>query len=270
MKTILLCYTAFVAIFTGTDPLRAAEWKDNGRGVVGYDDTPHLSWVPYRKHDSERPQPPHVEARAVVVAPPGDATVLFDGRSLAAWKPSQWEIRDSVLIAGKGDLETIEAFGSCQVHLEFMTPADPAVSLGNRGNSGVFPMRFYEIQIFDSHPMHRDQLYADGQCAAIYGETPPRVNASARPGEWQSFDLIFVAPQFEDGRLIAPARVTLLHNGVLVHLDEEIRGQIAHRDILPYAPHDAALPMKLQGHGSAVKFRNIWIRPLPRATIALP
>lgn len=262
MKNGLLSCAAVVLTLAGGTPLSAVEWKENDRGVVGYDDTPMLAWVPYRKHDRERPLPRHVEGRVVTLAPPDDATVLFDGRTLDAWKTSSWQVRDGVLVAGKGDLETSEAFGSFQLHLEFMTPEEQPPYLGDRGNSGVFPMKLYEIQIFDSHPMHRAQIYADGQCAAIYGETPPRVNASAKPGEWQSYDLIFVAPRFEAGRLVEPARVTLLHNGVLVHLNEEVRGRTGHRLIPSYEPHADLLPLKLQGHASAVKFRNIWIRPL--------
>ncbi len=263
MNNVLLsCATAVLTLAGGT-ALSAVEWKENDRGVVGYDDTPQLPWTPYRKHDRERPLPRHVEAKAVLLAPPGDATVLFDGRSLEAWKPSAWQIQEGALVAGKGDLETIEAFGSFQLHLEFMTPEEQPPYLGDRGNSGVFPMKLYEIQIFDSHPMHRVQIYADGQCAAIYGETPPRVNASAKPGVWQSYDLIFVAPRFDAGRLIEPARVTLLHNGVVVHVDEEVRGKTGHRALGSYEAHADRLPLKLQGHGSPVKFRNIWIRPLP-------
>jgi hypothetical protein len=263
MRTFVLLSTLLCAAATAA----AAQWIENERGIVGYDDTPKLPWVEFRKHDSSRPVPPHVEARAVVVAPPADAVVLFGGDSLAAFQPGTWRVENGGLIAGKGDLVSLAAFGDCQIHLEFRVPAEPASSLGDRGNSGIFPMGFYEIQIFDSHPSHRVQIYADGQCAAIYGETPPRVNASRPPGEWQSYDLIFIAPRFDGDRLVSPARVTLLHNGVLVHLDEEVRGRTGHRSLGAYAPHADRLPLKLQGHGSAVAFRNIWVRPLtPPAT----
>lgn len=243
----------------------AAQWIENERGVVGYDDTPKLPWSEYRKHDSSRPLPPHVDAQPVLLAPPSDAVVLFGGGSLDAFEPGAWRIENGALIAGKGDLVSREAFGDCQIHLEFRVPAEPASTLGDRGNSGVFPMGLYEIQIFDSHPSHRVQIYADGQAAAIYGETPPRVNASRPPGEWQSFDLIFTAPRFDGDRLVLPARVTLLHNGVLVHLNEEVRGRTGHRSLGGYTAHPDRLPLKLQGHGSAVAFRNVWIRPLPGA-----
>lgn len=239
------------------------ERKENERGVVGYDETERLPWINFRKHDHSRPLPPAVEGKVVVSAAPSDAVVLFDGVGLGAWKPGKWRVEDGVLVAGEGDLETVQAFGSCQIHLEFMVPAKPAHDLYDRGNSGVFPSSHYEIQIFDSHPMHRSQIYPDGQCAAIYGETPPRVNACAKPGEWQSFDLIFVAPTFQDGAVKTPARVTLLHNGVVVHLDQEVHGRTGHIDLSSYSPHAPEMPLKLQGHGSSVKFRNVWVRRLP-------
>lgn len=237
-------------------------WTENQFGVVGYSDTEILPWCGYHKHDSYRPLPPYVEGRCVTLEPPADAVVLFDGTSLAAWKDSNWKLEDGLLIAGKGDIETAQAFGNCQLHVEFRTPATPAEELGDRGNSGVFLMTLYEIQVFDSHPMHETQLYPDGQCAAIYGETPPTWNASAKPGEWQSFDIVFKAPVFQNGELLSPARVTVVHNGVLVHHDEVIRGPTTHKKILTYRVHAAQLPLQLQGHGSNVAYRNIWLRPL--------
>jgi len=131
----------------------------------------------------------------------------------------------------------------------------------SRGNSGVLLMGTYEIQIFDSHPQHAEQIYPDGQAASIYGQTPPLVNACRRPGEWQSFDIVFTAPVFADGKLAKRATVTLLHNGVPVHRNQEIMGPMAHCRIAPYEPHPAKLPLALQGHGSPVRFRNVWIRP---------
>ncbi len=129
----------------------------------------------------------------------------------------------------------------------------------SRGNSGVLLMHLYELQIFDSYS---EKLYADGICAAIYGETPPLVNVCRKPGEWQSFDIVFHVPVFKDGHLQRPASLTVFHNGVLVHDNTPIYGPMAHCDILPYQPHAARLPLALQGHGNPVRFRNIWIRPL--------
>ena len=124
----------------------------------------------------------------------------------------------------------------------------------------------YEVQIFDSHPSHKLQVYPDGQCAAIYGETPPLVNACRKPSQWQSFDIIFTAPVFTDGKLSKPASVTMLHNGVLVHFNTVIHGPVQWRSIAQYKPHADKLPLKLQGHGSPVRFRNIWIRPYDNFT----
>ena len=123
-------------------------------------------------------------------------------------------------------------------------------------------MGLYEVQIFDSHPSHEKQIYADGQCAAIYGETPPLVNACRPPGQWQSFDIFFNAPVFKNGKLSKPASVTMLHNGVLVHLNTVIHGPIAWRKISEYQPHADSMPLKISGHSSPVRFRNIWVRPL--------
>jgi hypothetical protein len=240
----------------------AAEWIEYDHGVVGYDDTAKLPWVDFRKHDAFRPEPDPVVAEPILLSPPSDAVVLFDGKGLDAWQDNLWTLREGLLIAGEGDLQSKAVFGDCQIHLEFRIPEQPSRDLGNRGNSGVFPMSFYEIQIFDAHPMHAVKLYPDGQCAAIYGETPPLKNACRKPGEWQSFDILFTAPRFLEGRLVAPARVTLFHNGVLVHLNEPVRGPTTHKTILTYEPHAPELPFKIQGHGSSVAFRNIWVRKL--------
>ena len=238
--------------------------------VVGYQDTPTLPSTgdKYHVHDPDRPVPKHVApgssdsplGRAAV---PADAIVLFDGEDLSNWEPSTWKVGDGWTEAGAGSLQTKKAFGDCQLHLEWMAPTQPE-TLMNRGNSGVLLMGLYEIQIFDSHPMHAQQIYPDGQAASVYGQTPPLVNASRRPGQWQSYDIVFSAPLFENGKLAKPAVVTVFHNGILVHLNQPIMGPMAHRVILPYRPHAAKQPLALQGHNSPVRFRNVWIRPLER------
>ena len=196
----------------------AAELIRNEKGVLGYDDTPFLGWIDYRVHDNARPRPPHVDAMPTLTPAPGDALVLFDGTDIQAWNDGEsWTIEDGILITGKGGLTTKQAFGDCQIHLEFRVPTEEPDKFTNRGNNGVGIMGLYEIQIFDSHPMHEDKLYSDGQCASIYAQTPPLVNACRKPGEWQSFDITFTAPVFEGKRLIEPAYVTVLHNGVLGH-----------------------------------------------------
>ena len=185
------------------------------------------------------------------------------GEDLSNWEPSTWKVGDGWTEAGDGSLQSKKAFGDCQLHLEWMAPTQPE-TLMNRGNSGVLLMGLYEIQIFDSHPMHPQQIYPDGQAASVYGQTPPLVNASRRPGQWQSYDIVFSAPLFENGKLAKPAVVTVFHNGILVHLNQPIMGPMAHRVILPYRPHAAKQPLALQGHNSPVRFRNVWIRPLER------
>ncbi len=258
--TLFVSFSLLVIV--GLLPLSAAELIKNEQGVVGYSDTEVLPWADYRKHDSERPLPPHVESKPVFLPPPADAVVLFDGSDLEAWQPNEWHLRDGIIVTGEGDLVSKALFGDCQIHLEFKTPVETSPVLGNRGNSGVRPMLFYEIQVFDSHPSHPVQLYPDGQCAAIYGETPPLFNACRAPGEWQSYDIFFRAPRFHGDTLVEPARVTVVHNGIFVHIDQVIHGRVAYRDIVGYRPHADALPLKLEGHKGRVSYRNIWVRPL--------
>ncbi len=188
--------------------------------------------------------------------------MLFDGHDIAHWKTSAWAVKDGVLDAGHESLETQDAFGDCQLHVEWATPKELTDNFMNRGNSGVIIMGKYEVQIFDSWHEHPQQIYPDGQAASIYGQTPPLVNACMPAGQWQSFDIVFTAPVFEDGKLTKPPFITMYHNGVLVHLNQRIMGEMAHRDIVPCQPHAAKLPLVLQGHGSPLQFRNIWIRPL--------
>lgn len=237
--------------------------------VVGYKDTPLLPWTgnKYHVHDPDRPVPKVVLPRPVdsplPAAPtPSDALILFDGENTSQWKASHWEVRDGVLVAGHGPLESKRPFGDCQLHLEFVTPRDASRNFMSRGNSGVILMGRYELQIFDSWHKHPKQIYPDGQAASIYGQTPPLVNACMPPGIWQSYDIVFTAPSFENGKVNRPATVTMYHNGVLVHHDQLVRGPMMHRDIKPYEPHPTKLPLVLQGHGSTVRFRNIWIREL--------
>ena len=267
---------SFVLLFAWTHATDAAqphgliERKTDSGTVVGYRDTPTLPSTgdKYHVHDPDRPVPKQVapgswDAPLGRSAAPADAIVLFDGEDLSKWEPSTWKVGDGWMEAGDGSLQTKQAFGDCQLHLEWMAPTQPE-TLMNRGNSGVLLMGLYEIQIFDSHPMHAQQIYPDGQAASVYGQTPPLVNASRRPGQWQSYDIVFLAPVFENGNLAKPAVVTVFHNGVLVHLSQPIMGPMAHRVILPYSPHAAKQPLALQGHNSPVRFRNVWIRPLAR------
>ena len=239
----------------------------------GYRDTPRLpdGW---RVHDADRPRPPVVDPgpAPAPVAAPADAIVLFDGSSLAAWRgrdgDAKWTLADGAMVVnGTGDLTTREQFGDCQLHVEWAAPAPAKGDSQHRGNSGVFLFGRYEVQILDSFA---NPTYADGQAGALYGQKPPLVDASRRPGEWQTFDICFRAPRFADGELTAPARVTVVHNGVVVQLDEELLGQTAHRAVARYEPHGERGPIKLQDHGDPVRFRNIWVRPLQLERPAAP
>jgi hypothetical protein len=228
-----------------------------------------------RKHTSGEwrmpitwPRPAVVDpgpAPAEPAAPPADAVLLFDGRDMEAWKnTASWQVADGVVTVGKGMIETKQGFGDCQLHLEFRMPA-PARGKGQgRGNSGVFLMGQYEIQVLDSYEDGSDGplTYPDGQCGALYKQQPPAVNACRRPGEWQTYDILFTRPRFTAAGLVAePGRVSVLHNGVAIHADTVIKGATQWHEPPRYTPHADALPIKIQDHGNPVQFRNIWVRP---------
>jgi hypothetical protein len=191
---------------------------------------------------------------------PSDAIVLFDGKDLSQWKGGdQWIVKDGYAISAKTSIETKRGFGSCQLHVEWAAPEKVEGAGQGRGNSGVYLMNNYEVQILDSYI---NKTYFDGQCAAIYKQWPPLVNACRKPGQWQTYDIIFTAPKFEKGKLARPAYVTVLHNGVLVQNHAEILGTTAWDRAPAYTPHPDKLPLQLQFHGNPVRFRNIWIREL--------
>ncbi len=192
---------------------------------------------------------------------PSDAVVLFDGKDFSAWDGAdKWTIEDGAMIAGKGNIRTKEGFGDCQLHIEFSAPV-PATGEGQgRGNSGVFLMDTYEIQILDSY---ENKTYFDGQAGAIYKQTPPQVNAMRPPGEWNTYDIIWTAPRFnEDGSLKSPAYITAIHNGVLILNHFELKGDTPFHRPPQYNKHADRLPIRLQDHGNPTRFRNIWIREI--------
>ncbi len=223
-------------------------------------------------HDMKRPLPPVIEPGITSTQehtgqPPSDAVLLFDGGDLSQWRmsdggPPEWKIQDSqlVVVADSGSLVSNQEFGDCQLHIEWSTPS-PALGEGQgRGNSGVYLMGLYEVQVLDSY---QNKTYADGQAAAVYGQFPPLVNASRPPGQWQAYDIIFHRPRFaEDGKLIRPAFITVLHNGVLVQNHVELTGPTAHKRRPPYKVHPDKLPLMLQDHEWPVRYRNIWVREL--------
>jgi hypothetical protein len=238
------------------------EHAKDGSGVYGYKDTPKLPWCRWLVHDPDRPAPKRVDpGKTAPPAPvPSDAIVLFDGKDASKWGPlGDWRVEDGCLISGNGGLASKESFGDLQLHVEYMGPTDFEGPWYNRGNNGVMLMGLFEIQIFDSF---NEKIYPDGQCAAIYGQTPPLVNVTRRPGEWQSLDIAFTAPRFDGEKLVAPARVTVFHNGVLAQLNEEIHGETGHRIVPEYKQRTSKGPLAFGGHGCPVRFRNIWVRPL--------
>ena len=220
-------------------------------------------------HDPARPLPRIVSPGPAgpPVPAPADAVVLFDGRDLAAWtdakgQPARWKVENGYMevVPRTGGLRTVRGFGDCQLHVEWMAPSPPRGTGQDRGNSGVFLMDAYELQVLDSHG---NATYADGQAASIYGQFPPAVNACRPPGEWQAYDIVFRRPRFDaDGKLLAPARMTVLHNGVLVHDGAVLTGPTAHKARPPYKAHADRLPISLQDHDHPVRFRNIWLREL--------
>lgn len=237
---------------------------------LGYQDTPMLPDGRWHVHDGTRPQRPLVTPGAAGL-PPSDALVLFDGGDLNRWRggdgePSGWIVADGAMqvpphgTPGGGDIVTRDEFGDCQIHLEFCAPTPPRGDGQGRGNSGVFLMGRYEIQVLDSYD---NPTYADGLCGAVYGQYPPLVNACRPPGEWQIYDILFTVPRFgDDGALVSSGYVTLLHNGVVLHNHVALIGRTGHRNLPGYAPHGLTGPLKLQDHGDPVRYRNLWVRPL--------
>jgi hypothetical protein len=218
---------------------------------------------PPPKHEPAIVTPGRTTAEA-----PSDAIVLFDGRDLSHWRSAKdgsevkWQVRDGYLevVPKTDDITTREAFGDCQLHVEWATPAVVKGEGQGRGNSGVFLMQRYEVQVLDSY---QNKTYYHGQAGAIYNQYAPLVNASLKPGEWQTYDIIFKAPKFdEQGKVTERARITVLHNGVLIQNNVEIYGNTWHDRAALYIAHEPQLPLQLQNHGDLVRYRNIWIRRL--------
>ena len=249
--------TALAALALTALPLAALQDQK-----VTYDDTPQLPGQPYKVH-GERPWP-QVVTPGDSTAPPSDAIKLFDGTNLDEWqtggKPAAWDLADDFMrVNGTGTLQSKREFGDLQLHLEFSCPTPVKGHSQGRGNSGIFFMGRYELQILDCF---ENKTYPDGQTTALYGQWPPLVNACRPPGEWSSLDVVFEAPEFEGKELKAPARITVLHNGVVVHHAKEFLGATSHRSVARYAAHGSKGPLKLQDHGNPVRFRNIWVRDL--------
>lgn len=252
-----------------------SEGADQKKPNWGYADTPKLP-SGWRVHDIDRPQPDVVAPAASTGGAPSDAIVLFDGTDLSSWTGTRqdnpkkkkynpqgealWKVENGYMeCTPTGDLHTRKAFGDCQLHVEWRTEVPPKGDSQSRGNSGVFLMGKYEIQVLDCY---NNRTYADGSAGCVYGQTPPMVNACRKPGEWQVYDIVFQAPRFDGEKLASPAYVTVFLNGVLVQHKTKVLGPTSHKKLPVYKPHAARLPLKLQDHNNATRFRNIWIREL--------
>ena len=211
--------------------------------------------------------PPVVTPGSTNADPPSDAIVLFNGRDLSRWRsanggPAKWVVRDGYVevMPGAGDMVTADKFGDAQLHIEWATPTVVKGEGQERGNSGVFLMERYEVQVLDSY---QNDTYYHGQAGAVYKQYAPLVNASRKPGEWQAYDIIFHAPRFdEQGKVVDRARVTVLHNGVLIQNHVEIYGLTYHDRPALYIAHSPQESLRLQDHANPVRYRNIWIRRL--------
>ena len=232
---------------------------------------PKMPGSPYNVDDIRRPQPPRVDTGTGCRARmPAGAEVLFDGHDLSKWTGDhldQWTVQDGVVTTGArvyNFLKTKESFGDVQIHVEFREPEQPHPPVNPQywGNSGVFPMGLYEVQILDNY---KNETYPDGMVGSIYSQFPPRVNAARPAGVWQCYDIVFHAPHFSGNTVTAPARMTVTLNGVLVQDNVALIGATVHGKVGVYTPHAAELPLALQDHGnpdSHVSFRNIWVKRL--------
>ncbi len=260
MKTLRIVLT--LVAMTAALAAQQAERKQ----PTGYTDTPLIPGSKWKVHDDTRPRPPVVTPGDAPGKPPSDAVVLFDGTNLSAWKnakggPAAWKVENGYMevVKGAGNISTIEEFGDSQLHIEWRAPSPPQSNSQGRGNSGVFLMGRYEIQVLDCF---ENLTYADGQASALYGQMPPLVNACRKPGEWQTYDIVYTAPRFKDGKIDVPGSVTVFHNGVVTQNHTLIQGKTMHRVVPEIEVHGPRGPLELQDHGNPVRYRNIWIRPL--------
>jgi hypothetical protein len=225
---------------------------------------------PWKVHDMNRPLPEVITPAEQPGQPPSDAVILFDGNDLSNWvsekdgSNAKWKVENGYMEVVKktGGIRTKQAFGNCQLHIEWASPEKIIGSSQDRGNSGVFLMSNYEVQVLDSY---NNRTYADGQAGAVYGQKPPLVNACRPPGQWQSYDIIFHRPIFKNDRVIKPATITVLHNGVVVQDHFVIEGATVWKKRAKYHPHADKMPLALQDHNHPVRYRNIWIRELPES-----
>jgi len=233
---------------------------------LGYNDTPIIPGSTYHVHDGDRPQPPIVTPGATPGAAPSDAKVLFDGTSMSGWKAgdgsaAQWKVENGYMevVPGTGNIHSAAEFGDVQLHVEMAAPEVVKGDGQGRGNSGIFLMRQYEIQVLDCF---QNPTYPDGTTGGIYGQYPPLANACLGPGKWSTYDIIWEAPRFHGETLLKPAFGSVTVNGTVIHHRKELQGPTMHRETTSYKPHANVGALELQDHGDLVRFRNIWYREL--------
>ncbi|HEX6847498.1 MAG TPA: DUF1080 domain-containing protein [Chitinophagaceae bacterium] len=240
--TICFAIITQLAAFSQKDPATTEVWK------------PEVKVVTPGKTNSEAPS---------------DAIVLFDGKSGSNWQQKkggdlQWTIADGAVTVkpGTGDIQTKQKFGDCQLHIEWRVDKNVKGTGQDRGNSGIFLMGRYEVQVLDNYN-NENKTYVNGQAGSMYKQSPPLVNVCKAPGEWQTYDIIFTAPRFsEKGGVIIPAKITVIQNGVLVQNNTTIWGTTFYIGSPFYEQHDAKEPISIQDHGHLTSFRNIWVREL--------
>lgn len=248
-----------------------------GLGLVGASVSFAQLPTGWKAHDWERPRPQIITPGEsnLPLAPPSDAVVLFNGKNLDEWHaadggPAKWVIKDSVMesVPGSGYIFSAKSFGDVQLHVEWSAPIKVEGKSQGRGNSGVFLQGLFEVQVLDSFD---NITYADGQAGSVYGQFPPLVNASRKPGEWQSYDIVFRKPVVQDdGKVAQPARLTVFHNGVLIQDNVRALGPTSWLQHGAYSKTADKLPLSFQDHGNPVRYRNVWLRELPPEVIVQP
>lgn len=276
---VVLGVIAFTASAQNPSPAAPGARGGSGRGGanndLGYTDTPLVPGQQWHVHDPARPHPP-------VVTPgentnwdaPSDAIILFDGKDLSHWLPATqvmpegpkfregapgWKVENGYMevVLGSGDIATKEKFGDIQLHVVFANPAEIRGNSQNRGNSGIFLQGRYEVQVLDGW---NNPTYADGQIGAIYGQWPPLQNPARKPGEWQTYDIVFEAPKMDGDKVIKPAYETVFLNGVLMHNHKELLGPTVHRAAAKYIAQPEEDSLLLQNHNTLVRYKYIWAR----------
>ena len=263
-KTLTLISAVVAMVATSSTSTRAAD------GQLGYTTTPLIPGTKWHVHDGDRPQPRIVTpgvSFSHLAPPPSDAIVLFDGTDLSKWTgpggQAKWKVEGGYMeVAPKaGSIQTRDKFADFQLHLEFATPAKVDGNSQGRGNSGVLFNGIYEVQVLDSY---NNPTYPDGLAGGLYGQSPPLVNASKPPGEWQSYDIVFESPRWDEGKqLVKKANVTVILNGVILHHKKEYQGDTPHQANGSYNhPHAPEVFIELQDHNNPMRFRNIWLRKI--------